>query len=379
MKIAILGGSGIISSEIVARLVNKHDVTIINRGRRSDFINGKATLIRADMKNEASESIESKLEDHYDAVIDFLSYRKEELQKFLDIFLPRVRQYLFISSATVYNTKEGKYSEDDPCGQSEWKYAQDKYACEQILKQRAEAASVNYTIIRPYITYGKTRIPLQFGPLKYYTIIHRMKNGKCVPLYGKGVACTLTTSRDFAVGACGLIGNQKAYNEIFHIVGNYVTTWDDALEVAAAAFGCKADVVRVSDKELKNPVLAKGIDVNELLCDKGRPMVFDNSKLANCVPEFVGNSTLEEEIVEIAEYFNGNAARRTVDYAWEGRIDHMLIKSGRVTRAQKSKLKFIPSETSTMKDRVYYYIHRYQVLFIASKVWNKFLHVIGRG
>ncbi len=379
MKIAILGGSGIISSEIVARLVNDHDVTIINRGRRSDFINGKAALIRADMKNEAPESIEAKLGDHYDAVIDFLSYRTEELHKFLNIFLPRVGQYLFISSATVYNTKEGEYSEEDPCGQSEWEYAQDKYACEQLLKQRAEAASVNYTIIRPYITYGKSRIPLQFGPLKYYTIIHRMKNRKCVPLYGENVACTLTTSKDFAVGACGLVGNKEAYNQIFHIVGNYVTTWDNVLKTTADAFDCKADVVRLGDKELMNPMLAKGLDVKEVLCDKGRPMVFDNSKLVNCVPEFVGNTTLEKEMNEIVNYFNEKTARRTVDFAWDGRMDHLLIKSGLISGEQKSRLKFIPSETSTRKDCICYYFHRYQVLYFVAKVWNKAVHMFGRG
>lgn len=45
MKILMIGGTGIISSEICSLSIERgHDVTIVNRGKRKSLINEKSTF-----------------------------------------------------------------------------------------------------------------------------------------------------------------------------------------------------------------------------------------------------------------------------------------------------------------------------------------------
>ena len=61
MKILMIGGTGIISSEICSLSIERgHDVTIVNRGKRKSLINEKAHLIVADVRQESAEQIKMK-------------------------------------------------------------------------------------------------------------------------------------------------------------------------------------------------------------------------------------------------------------------------------------------------------------------------------
>ena len=93
MKILMIGGSGIISSEICnLAICNGDSVTIFNRGKRKETINPSANLIIGDIRNEAVEAIKDKLEYSYDVVIDFISYTPSQLKKTLDITADRCKQ-----------------------------------------------------------------------------------------------------------------------------------------------------------------------------------------------------------------------------------------------------------------------------------------------
>ncbi|MBO4299375.1 MAG: NAD-dependent epimerase/dehydratase family protein, partial [Clostridia bacterium] len=333
-SILMFGGSGIISSEIVSLALRRgHDVTIVTRGRRRRFMHPGAHSIEADLR-EPLDALKEKLAGSYDTVMDFLSYDVDGLRRKMALSAGRCSQYVFISSATAYATKAGRYVEDDPIGGSAWDYANGKAACERFLAEQAAACGFGYTIIRPYVTYGVTRIPLQFAPLEYYTIIHRMRCGKPIPLYERDVRCTLTHSRDFAVAAVGLIQNKNAFSQAYHITGAYETTWTEALMLEAKAFGLEPDIVRVPDAVLRNPDVTRGINAIEVIGDKSRDMLFDNAKIRAAVPEFTGTTTLGEAIGEIAAYFEGSADARRVNYAWDGQADHMLAHSGLLTPAQ---------------------------------------------
>lgn len=141
-------------------------------------------------------------------------------------------QYIFISSATVYETQlDGTViSEKTKLYNPDWNYANDKIDCEKFIKNLYTSKEGQYyTIIRPYVTYGVTRIP--FGVIPdhaNYTLINRMLHNKPVVLWDGGNAlCTLTYSKDFAVGVVGLFKNKKAYGEEFHIVSPVSHQWKD--------------------------------------------------------------------------------------------------------------------------------------------------------
>ena len=104
MKVLIIGGTGILSTAVVDECVARgFEVTMVNRGRRVEFINKGAKLIKCDFKNKSE--IEICLKGmHFDTAIDFLIWNKEHLSYSLSVLGKLADQYIFISSAQAYNT-----------------------------------------------------------------------------------------------------------------------------------------------------------------------------------------------------------------------------------------------------------------------------------
>ncbi len=368
----VLGGSGIISTKIVAlALQNGHRVTMVNRGRRKTHVAPQADCIVADLRNEPMNELYAKIQGNFDVVLDFISYTPQELMRNMSIAKNRCLQYIFVSSATVYNQKEGRYTEDDPIGDKQWDYAVNKTACEALLVAHAADYGFDYTIIRPYVTYGETRIPYQFAPLDYYTLIARMQHGKCIPILDEDVYCTLTNANDFAVAANGLILLSEAFGQVFHITGAYETTWKQALLHVSDAFAVRCDMVCLSRSLFYDSRLMRGLNTLEVTDDKGNDMLFDNSKIKKAVPAFTGTITLQESLPKIVAYFENTTSARLVDYAWDGCCDHMLAASKALTKAQKKKLKYYPQENKNLKDFIVYTVNRYSTLFYLVKAIKK--------
>ena len=65
MEILLIGGTGILSSEICANAIKKgYNVTILNRGLRKDFINKEARFVKADIRNDTVDIIKNKINIH---------------------------------------------------------------------------------------------------------------------------------------------------------------------------------------------------------------------------------------------------------------------------------------------------------------------------
>ena len=83
MNILILGGTGVLSTDFTKRVLDAGcQTTIVNRGRRKAFLDERARLICADLRSEDQMQLRKEIVDiDYDAVVDFLSYRPEHLEK----------------------------------------------------------------------------------------------------------------------------------------------------------------------------------------------------------------------------------------------------------------------------------------------------------
>ena len=98
MRILVTGGTGILSSAVVKEALSRgHQVTMINRGRQTSFINNGAKLIISDIRDR--ETVLKNLAGlHFDVVIDFLIWNKNDLYHSLDILSGLAKQYIYISS-----------------------------------------------------------------------------------------------------------------------------------------------------------------------------------------------------------------------------------------------------------------------------------------
>lgn len=257
---------------------------------------------------------------------------------------------------------------------NQWSYSSNKIKCEELLADNYKTTRQDYTIVRPYVTYSKKRIPFAVIPGRQWTLANRILNDKPVLLWDDGKArCTLTQTKEFAIGIVGLFLNKNAYEEVFNITTNDSLTWKEALIDIANALGKEVIIANIPTsfiiKELKE---YKGV----LLGDKGLDREFDNAKIRKVVPEFNPKIKFEEGIKETINYYESNPKARKVDYIWDGRIDATIEKY-----YKKNKMKYDKNKLSAKGykyklnsiDKLYYYIGRNKIMYILYKLIRKVL------
>jgi nucleoside-diphosphate-sugar epimerase len=127
-------------------------------------------------------------------------------------------------------------------------------------------------------------------------VARRMLEGKPVLVAGDGTApWTLTRSADFAVPFTGLLGNDRARNEIFHITGDRGFMWDAIYRAIGRGLGAEPRIVHVPTDTL---VRYKPDWEGPLTGDKTWAALFDNSKVKAVAGPFSCSEDLDEILSE---------------------------------------------------------------------------------
>lgn len=369
MNILLIGGTGTISSAVCERCLNLgYSVYIMNRGKSKKNIDKRINLILADIRNESVNELRIKLKNiNFDVVVDFLTFNLEQLKKTLEFI--NCKQYIFISSATVYTEKKtnNAYKETDEKNNTLWDYCINKIQCERYLEEKSKDGKFIYTIVRPYVTYDKRRIPNQMLLGNYYTIIDRILKGLPIVIFGNDVKCTVISSKVFSVGLVGLFGNKKAFNEDFHITSNISTTWKNIIEVLGKYLNSNVKFIEIPVDFIKNYKYTS-LDLKQVIGDKSRNMIFNNNKIKNVVPVFNNNDKFEDNINEIVDYYLKNKEYCTIDYLWNGCVDRLIYDY------HKYNVDFRRYKVKKMADKIKYFMGRNKIFYIICKILKKFLY-----
>jgi nucleoside-diphosphate-sugar epimerase len=310
LRVLFLGGTGIISSACSWLAVERGiDLFALNRGHSTDRpLPAAATVLRGDARDPASvrEALGGR---EFDAVVDWVAYTPGDVQADIATFRGRTGQYVFISSASAYQTPPSRVPvvESTPLRNPFWQYSRDKIACEELLRAAYRDEGFPATIVRPSHTYDKTEVPLHGG----WTAVARMRQGKPVIVHGDGTSLwTLTHHADFAPGFVPLLGHSRTLGESFHITSDDVLTWDQVTHALAAAAGATADIVHVPSEVIAaaDPDWGAG-----LLGDKTHSMVFDNAKLRSVVPGYRAVIPFEQGAREIVAWHDEDPSRHRID------------------------------------------------------------------
>ena len=330
MKVIFIGGSGTISSASTNLAIEKGiELFHLNRGKTSSIrpVPAEVKQLISDVRNvdQTSKVLENST---FDAVVDWISFIPEQLENNLKLFEGKAKQYVFISSASAYQTPPEKLpvTERTPLENPYWEYSRNKIACEDFLRKHAEKYGMKFTIVRPSHTYDKTLLPFDGG----YTVLKRMLDGKPVVVLGDGTSIwTLTHHKDFAVGLVGLLNNPKAMNNYFHITSYEWLTWDQIFNIVGNAFGVKPKLVHVPSEIIASYIPEIG---DGLLGDKMHSMIFDNSKIKNAVPEFGCKIPFEEGVKDIVAWYSGNQSDKTISHELNLKFDKMISDINNLTR-----------------------------------------------
>jgi nucleoside-diphosphate-sugar epimerase len=311
MKTLFLGGPGNISSDCAALLRQRgHEVVILNRGRVA--VPPEYGWVRADRKDLAAMRA-AIAGVKPDVVLNFIGFEVPELELDYELFKGAIRQYIFISSATVYSKPPRRLpiTEDAPLGNPWWDYAQKKVECENWLQQRRKETGFPVTIVRPSHTYSKHWVPNPVASSNY-TFPSRLEQGKPVFVPDNGQnPWTLTASSDFAVGLCGLVGKQEAIGEAFHITSDQALTWNQICAEIASAVGATSPTILKIPTDFICEVVPEL--TGNLKGDKSHPGVFDNSKIKKFVPEFQCRKPFGEGVREAVAWLRAHPEERRLD------------------------------------------------------------------
>ncbi len=326
MNVLFVGGTGILSSACARlALARGLDLTFLCRGKtRRHAVPSVVKVLYGDVRDP--ESARSALGDRrFDVVVQWIGFVPAHVDLDLELFRGRAGQYIFISSASVYQTPPSRLpvTESTPLHNPYWQYSRDKIACEERLTRAYRSEGFPATIVRPSHTYDHALLPVHGG----WTVVDRMRRGLPIVVHGDGTSVwTLTHHEDFARGLVGLLGRPDAVGDTFHITSDEALSWNQIHEMLGQAAGATPNLVHVPSDLIAayDPEWGDG-----LLGDKAHSMVFDNTKIKRLVPDFRAVIPYAEGARRQIAWYDEDPSRRIVEDRTNAMFDRIVNAYGR--------------------------------------------------
>ena len=233
-KVLLLGGTGAIGVYLAPELIKSgHDVFITSRSSKKSNID-KLSYIRGDARNNLFLS--KLLENKYDSIIDFMTYGTDEFRERHEFLLSNTTHYIFISSCAVFSESCEPITEtsprlldvlDDPVCLATDSYALAKARHENILR---ESQYNNWSIVRPTITYSKTRFDFgNFGE-SVFVVLSLHNRPIIFPQEMLLKQTTMTWGGDVAKMIVKLVLNRSAFCEDFNVCTTEYHSWSEVAD-----------------------------------------------------------------------------------------------------------------------------------------------------
>lgn len=328
MRYLFIGGTGNISSAVSPLVIERgHDLTLVTRGTSAKaHIPAGARSIVADVHETESfrRAIRADVaaNGEYDAVVQWVGFDPDHVSDDIATFAGITRQYVFISSASAYETPPGFYitrEERTPLTNPFWQYSRDKAEAERRLRIAHDETGFPFTVVRPSHTYGYSDLPAAITSWTHpWTWADRLLAGKPMLVHGDGTSLwTITDHRDFAFAFAGLLGNEAAIAQEFHITSDEVLSWNQIHTAIAGAVGVSEDRLMEQTLFIPTDVLVR-FDAQAfegpIKGDKANSAIFDNTKVRNLVPDYRPRHRLAESMRESVEWFRADASRQSIDH-----------------------------------------------------------------
>ena len=321
MKVLFIGGTGNISTASSRlALARGIDLYLLNRGKLKVDLPG-ATPILGDITKP--ETLTELNKHEWDVVVNWIAFDANHIERDLKLFRGKTKQYIFISSASCYQTPLSYpvITESTPLCNNLWDYSNDKIKCEDRLLKAYREEGFPMTIVRPSLTYD-TVIPIAIGGFNEYNTAYRILKGKEIIVHGDGTSLwTVTHADDFAKGLVGLLGLTQAIGHAFHITSDEVLTWNMIYKILADSLGKEAKVVHIASDFICK--IAPDF-TGTLLADKGESVIFDNTKIKTFVPAFEAVIPFAEGIKRTLKWLDDNPERKIINPETERQIENVL-------------------------------------------------------
>jgi 2'-hydroxyisoflavone reductase len=234
LRILILGGTRFIGLHMTALALERgHTITFFNRGKTKTDRYPKIERIKGDRNGE----INGLKDREWDAVIDNSGYVPRHVKLSAELLAPRVKQYVFISSISVYPDFSVPRDESSPVGkladESTEKVDGDTYGPLKALCEQAAERAVpgRTTVIRPGLIVGPDDNTDRFT----YWPARAARGGEFIAPGSPGDAFQIIDARDLAAFTLNAVENNHTgvYNLVSNVNGFKFGELTDACIAAA--------------------------------------------------------------------------------------------------------------------------------------------------
>lgn len=349
MKVLVFGGTGAMGTHLV-EMLSKSGISTVVTTRKNRPPRNNIKYLQGDA-HEIS-FLHTVLEEHWDAIIDFMVYRTEEFKERIELLLGATSQYIFLSSARVYADSESPITEESPrlldVSKDQEFLSTDEYSLTKARQENMlrDSEYKNWTIIRPYITYSEIR--LQLGVLEKEHWLYRALHGRTI-VFSNDISSkftTLTYGLDVAKGIFKIVGDAKAFGQVFHITTKDSYRWENIfsiyLDILEKRLEHRPKIMMLdTDLNLENRYLKY-----QVIYDRCFNRQFDNTK----IEQFIDTDSfmkMESGLKKCMEIFLDNPQFDCINWRAEALKDR---KTGERTPL---------SEISSIKQKIVYILYRY--------------------
>ena len=246
-KILIMGGNQFVGKEVAKKFLEKNNtVYVLNRGTRKN-IEG-VFFFKADRNNYIE--MENTLKDiEVEIIVDVSAYTDEQVNILHKVMKNRFKQYILISSASVYNNIEctpvnekGQTGENSIWGD----YAKNKYLAEKKTIENSNLYNFKYTIFRPFYIYG---VGNNLDRENYF--FSRIKYNLPIFIPSKNNIIQFGYVEDLALAIESSVDNSDFYNQIFNISGDEYVTMSEFVEICGKVMNKKSIIKHINTEEKK--------------------------------------------------------------------------------------------------------------------------------
>ena len=246
-KILIMGGNQFVGKEIVKKFLEKdYTIYILNRGMRKNI--EEVIFFKVDRDNFIEmENILKNID--VDIIIDVSAYTEEQVNILHKVMKNKFKQYILISSASVYNNIEcTPVNEESQTGENLiWgDYAKNKYLAEKKTIENSKIYNFKYTIFRPFYIYG---VGNNLDRENYF--FSRIKYNLPIYIPSKNNIIQFGYVEDLALAIESSIGNSDFYNQTFNISGDEYVTMSEFSEICGKVMNKKAIIKYINTEENK--------------------------------------------------------------------------------------------------------------------------------
>lgn len=245
-QVLVIGGTYFTGRmfNILASRSGEFEITVVNRGKYS--LN-YSHISNIKLERHDVEGLRRLPDREYDAIIDFCAYEPGDIRTFVENMACRAKQYIYVSTVSVYDiSAPTPVTESAPTAKyfgtdENSVYVSKKLALEGEAAEACANKGIAVTIIRPAFIFG----PFNYAPREPWYFTQIIKGKEIIIPEGITAKFNLVYVKDVAIALMGLVGNQRAYNEVFNLAAPEELTYERFVSALERVHGGPLPVKRL--------------------------------------------------------------------------------------------------------------------------------------